>query len=31
VDTLVRQPERHELADVVVGQIPGDRAGGLGQ
>jgi len=31
VDALVRQPQRDELADAVVGQIPADRAGGLGQ
>src|SRR5206468_10410618 len=31
VDALVRQTERDELADAVVGQIPADRAGGLGQ
>ena len=31
VDALVRQPERDELADAVVGQVPADRAGALGQ
>ena len=31
VDALVRQPERDELADAVVGHVPAGRAGGLGQ
>ena len=31
VDALVRQTERDELADAVVGQVPADRAGALGQ
>ena len=31
VDALVRQSERDELADAVVGQVPADRAGALGQ
>src|SRR5207249_8478284 len=31
VDALVRQAERDELGDVVVAEIPADRAGGLGQ
>jgi len=31
VDALVRQPERDELDDAVVGDVPADRAGGLGQ
>src|SRR5262249_26502147 len=31
VDTFVRQPERDELADAVVGHVPADRAGTLGQ
>ena len=28
---LVRQAERDELADAVVGEVPADRAGALGQ
>ena len=31
VHALVRQPERDELADAVVGKVPADRAGALGQ
>src|SRR5437867_4407958 len=31
LDTLVRQTERDELADAVVGHIPADRAGALGE
>ena len=31
VDALVRQPQRHELADAVVGEVPADRAAALGQ
>jgi hypothetical protein len=31
VDALVRQTERDELADAVVGQVPADRPGALGQ
>src|SRR5712691_5439361 len=31
VDALVRQTERNELADAVVGHVPADRAGALGQ
>jgi hypothetical protein len=31
VDARVRQAERDELADAVVGDIPADGAGGLGQ
>src|SRR5262249_40053390 len=31
LDALVRQPERDELADAVVGHIPAGRAGGLGE
>src|SRR5919106_4397979 len=31
MDALVRQTERDELADAVVGQVPADRAGALGQ
>src|SRR5439155_56301 len=30
VHALVRQPERDELADAAVGDIPADRPGGLG-
>jgi hypothetical protein len=30
VYALVRQPEREELADAVIGQIPADRASALG-
>ena len=31
LDALVRQPERDELGDVVVAEIPADGAGALGQ
>jgi len=31
VDALVRQTERDELTAAVVGQVPTDRAGALGQ
>src|SRR5215471_17998756 len=31
VDALVRQPERDELADAIVGQVPADRTGALRQ
>ena len=31
VDSFVRQTERDELGDVVVAEVPADRAGGLGQ
>ena len=31
VHSLVRQSERHELADAAVAEVPADRAGALGQ
>ena len=31
VHAVIRQPKRDELADAVVGRVPADRAGALGQ
>jgi hypothetical protein len=31
LDARVRQPERDELTDAIIGDVPADRAGALGQ